>query len=74
MIFWCLQIKLCLQIALRAEHELEAVLLGIRIPVRPVPPCLVFGFVLYLARWYPESDRLVRFSSNLVRDVSGEVN
>ena len=53
-----------------AEHELEAVLLGVGVPVRPVPvPCVV-GLVLDLARRDAEGDSLVR----LGRDLTGYVS
>ena len=48
-----------------AEHELEAVLLGVRVPVRPVPVPSVVGLVLDLAGRDAEGDSLVRLGGNL---------
>ena len=50
---------------LQTEHELEAVLLGIRIPVVPVPVTCVIRLVLDLTSRNSESDCFVGFSSNL---------
>ena len=53
-----------------AEHELEAVLLGVRVPVRPVPVPSVVGLVLDLAGRNAEGDGLV----GLGRDLTGTVS
>ena len=47
------------------EHELEAELLRIGVPVVPVPSCVVIGLVLYLPGGYPEGNGFVRFRGNL---------
>lgn len=46
---------------------MEAVLLGIGIPMRPVPVACVVSFVFNLASWNAERDSLIRFSSDLGR-------
>lgn len=64
---WCHKYCYSRKSVLKAEHELEAILLGIRVPVRPVPvPCIVW-FILNLTCWDTEGDSLVRFCSNLER-------
>lgn len=49
----------------KTEHELETVLLGIRIPMRPVPVTGIISLVLYLSGRYPESNCFVRLCGNL---------
>ena len=56
-----------IQSVLVAEHELETVLLGIRVPMRPVPVAGIVRLILYFARRYAESDGLVRLGSDLSR-------
>lgn len=53
---------------LEAEHELETVLLGVRVPVRPVPVASVVGLVFNFPRGDAEGNRLVRLSSNLSQE------
>jgi hypothetical protein len=47
------------------EHELEAVLFGVWIPMRPVPVASIIEFVFNLACWDTKGDRLVRLRSDL---------
>ena len=47
------------------EHELETVLFGVWIPMRPVPVASIIEFVFNLARWDAKGDCLVRFCSDL---------
>ena len=54
----------------KSEHELEAVLFGIRVPVGPIPVASIISFVLNFTSRYPERNGLVRFGSNLCRIVS----
>ena len=54
----------------QAEHELESILLGVWIPMRPVPVACVVRFVLDLPCWDAESNGLVRLSCDLHRSVS----
>ena len=59
-----------IQLVLEPEHELETVLLSVRIPMRPVPVACVVRFVLDLPCWDAESNGLVRLSCDLHRSVS----
>jgi hypothetical protein len=47
------------------KHELKAVLLCIRIPVRPIPVASIIRFVFNFASWDPEGDSFVWLCSNL---------
>jgi hypothetical protein len=47
------------------EHELEAILLSIRIPMRPIPVSCVIRLVFYFTSGDMESDCLVWFRSDL---------
>jgi hypothetical protein len=47
-----------------SEHELEAVLLGVRIPMGPVPVTSVVSFVFYFARGNAKCDGLVWLGSH----------
>ena len=59
-----------IQSVLETEHELETVLLSVRIPMRPVPVTCVVGFVLNLPRWNTESNGLIRLRRDLRRSIS----
>ncbi len=54
-----------IQSVLEAEHELETVLLGVRVPVGPVPVASVVGLVLDFPRRDAEGNRLVRLGRDL---------
>ena len=54
-----------IQSVLETEHKLETVLLGVGIPVRPVPITSIVRLILNLTRRYAEGDCLIRLSSNL---------
>ena len=54
-----------IQSVLETEHELETVLLGVGIPVRPVPITSIVGFVFYFPCGNAESDSLVWLGSDL---------
>ena len=54
-----------IQSVLETEHKLETVLLGIRVPMRPIPVAGIVRLVLNLTCGYPESDRLVWLRSDL---------
>ena len=55
------------QSVLKPEHELETILLGVGVPMRPVPVAGIVRLILYFARRYAESDGLVRLGSDLSR-------
>ena len=54
-----------IQSVLESEHKLETILLGIGIPVGPVPVPSVVGLILNFPCRYTEGNSLVRFSSDL---------
>ncbi len=54
-----------IQSVLETEHELETILLGIRVPMRPIPIAGIVGLVLDFPRRYAERDSLVWLSSDL---------
>ena len=47
------------------EHELEAVLFGVWIPVRPIPVASIIELVFDLARWDAKGDCLIWLRSHL---------
>ena len=50
---------------LKTEHELEAVLFCVGVPMRPVPVACVVGLIFDFSSRNAESNSLVWFSSNL---------
>ena len=52
-------------LVLKTKHELETILLGIRVPMRPVPIARVIRLIFNLTSRDSESNSLVRFGSNL---------
>ncbi len=47
------------------EHELEAVLFGVKIPMRPIPIASIIGLVLDFPSWDAERNGLVWLGSDL---------
>lgn len=64
--------KSSIQSVLETEHELETVLLGVRVPMRPVPVPGIVRFILDFSCGNAKSDGLVRFSGNLQRGQSSK--
>ena len=54
-----------LQSVLETEHELETVLLGIGVPVRPIPIASVIRLILDFSCGNTESNGLIGFSGDL---------
>ena len=55
----------CYRLICQSEHELEAILLCVRIPVRPIPIPSIVGFVLDFSGRNSESNGFIRFGRNL---------
>ena len=62
--------KLQQLLVVQAEHKLETVLLGVRVPVGPIPIAGIVGLILNFSGRDAKRDRLVRFSSHLPTNVS----
>ena len=57
---------------LETEHKLETVLLGVRVPMRPIPVAGIVRLVLNFASRNPECNGLIRLSSDLwLQSISG---
>ena len=60
-----------IQLVLETEHELEAVLFGVRVPMRPIPVTSIIRLVLNLSGGNTKSDSFIGLRRDLlVRELN----